>query len=478
MSPSLALSAWLVCLIGILLWDPAEDSKTSIALWLPVLWMFFLGSRNPGQWLAGPMTMSAQAVEGGSPLDQAVFSMLMLLSLATLFSRSFSWGRFLANNKALVVFLFFALASMCWSDFPLITVKRWFRDLGNYLVVLVVLSDPNPLQAVRTVLRRLAYLLVPLSIVLNKYYPALGREYDPWSGVGYYVGVATSKNMLGLLCLISGLFFFWDTITRWPERKSRRGKRVIAVNAAFFALTVWLLDTAQSTTSDVCLILGCLVIACTHIKAIRRNPKTLKALIPISFIVYLILDFGLGMNGSMAQAVGKDPTLTDRTKIWAFLLSMHTDPILGTGYQSFWLGQRLATFWQSTNFEHLNEAHNGYLEIYLELGISGVSLLVIFLLASYRNICARMKSSFDLGILGLALWLALVFYNMSEAAFDSGLLYAVFLMSALAVPARTKRPVLLTKGAKERRPTVLTPQLAPVASTMRREMRSRTEQFS
>ena len=53
----------------------------------------------------------------------------------------------------------------------------------------------------------MAYLLIPLSIVLTKYFPELGKQYDTWSGMGYYIGVATSKNMLGALCLVSAVFF-------------------------------------------------------------------------------------------------------------------------------------------------------------------------------------------------------------------------------------------------------------------------------
>ena len=83
--------------------------------------------------------------------------------------------------------------------------------------------------------------------------------------------------MLGLLCLISGLFFFWDTVTRWPDRKQRQTKRIILVNVAFFAMTLWLLHLAHSTTSSVCLLLGCLVIAAAHSKMFRRHPTFLKA---------------------------------------------------------------------------------------------------------------------------------------------------------------------------------------------------------
>jgi exopolysaccharide production protein ExoQ len=441
MPPFLALLLWVILLAALLRFDPAKDARISLALWVPVIWMFILGSRLPSQWLGGDMGQSMQALEAGNPLDRSIDIVLILLSIGILRSRSFKWAEFFTRNLFLIAYVAFALVSILWSDFPFVAFKRWFRDLGNYLVILVVLSDPRPLEAVRTVLRRLSYLLVSLSIVLIKYYSELGRHYSFWSGAAEYVGAATSKNMLGLLCLISGLLFFWDTVARWAERKQRRTKQAILVNVAFLAMTLWLMNLAQSTTSNVCLILGCMVIAAAHSKVFRNHPNLLKVLIPAFFCLYLILDFGLDMNGSMAVAVGKDPTLHDRTKIWAALLSMHTNPLVGTGYQSFWLGTRLQTFWQSAELGHINEAHNGYLEVYLELGLIGVSLLVGFLVASYRAICKRLSPQSSLAILGSATWMTLVFYNMSEAAFQVGLLWMVFLMGAIVVPERAKSRV-------------------------------------
>ena len=201
---------------------------------------------------------------------------LILLAIGILISRSFKWSDFFARNLALIAFLSFALLSVMWSDFPFVAFKRWFRDLGNYLVILVALSDPQPLEAVRTVLRRLCYLLIPLSILLVKYYPEIGKQYDQWTGIAMYAGATTSKNMLGVLCLVSGLFFFWDTVTRWSDRKERQTKRIILVNGAFLAMTLWLLNLSNSATSRVCLVLGCLVIAAVHSKAFRRRPGFLK----------------------------------------------------------------------------------------------------------------------------------------------------------------------------------------------------------
>jgi len=438
MPPLIALFIWLVFLLGLLIFDPANEPNTSSALWIPVIFLFFAGSRLPSQWLGGQQGMSAQAFEQGNPLDRVIFSALILLSFGVLISRSLNWGAVIVRNRALATFLLFSLLSACWSDFAFVCLKRWIRDCGGYLMVLLILSDPRPLEAVRTVLRRLSYLLIPLSIVLDKYFPALSRSYDPWTGLSHYAGVTTTKNLLGEVCVVSGLFFLWDISMRWPGRHVKRTLRIILIDTALLALTLWLLVTAESTTAKVCVVLGALVIAGANTRFFRRHPALLKALIPGLFCLYLFLDFALGMNGSMAEAVGKDPTLTDRTKIWAFLLSMHTNPIIGVGYQSFWLGPRLETFWEFSGLGHINEAHNGYLEAYLELGIVGVSLLVWFLISSYRSLWRRARSPGSFALLGVTLWLALLFYDMSEAGFENTLLWVVFLIGAITPHERVR----------------------------------------
>lgn len=460
MPSSVALFAWAVCLAALLYFDPAKTGRTSSALWVPVIWMFILGSRLPSQWLGGQVGMTAAAFEQGNPLDAILSSTLILLAIVILVNRSLNWSVILARNAALVALLAFALVSFVWSDFPLVALKRWFRDLGTYLIVLVVLSDRNPLEAVRLLLRRFCYLLIPLSVLIVRYYPELGKQYDVWTGVATYVGATTSKNMLGLACLLSGLFLFWDTLTRWSNRRNRQTKRILALNATFMGMTLWLLNLSNSATSRVCLLLGCLVIAAAHSKPFKRYPGLLKALIPTTFVLYLVVVSCFGLGG-VAGAVGRDPTLTDRTKIWAVLLAMHTNPLLGTGYESFWLGPRLLWVWQSPA-GHVNEAHNGYLQVYLNLGLVGLVLLLAFLIASYRTICKRGKTLSGLGSLGVALWIILAFYNTSEAAFGGGVLWLAFLSAALVVPEpRVHRKSLAGKPGATARPLDFAAATAP-----------------
>ena len=257
-----------------------------------------------------------------------------------------------------------------------------------------------------------------------------------------YAGATTGKNLLGLDALLAGLFFFWDTVTRWPDRRDPRTKRIIRLNIGFFALSLWVLNTANSATCRVCMVLGCLIVAAAYSKFFRRHPGFLKALIPSTFVLYLLLAYGLNLSGAMAGAVGKDPTLTDRTKIWSFLLGMHTNPLIGTGYESFWMGSRLEWFWEKAGVGHLNEAHNGYLEVYLNLGIIGLLLLCGFLIASYKKICRQLTTAPALASVGLAVWSIMLFYDVTEAGFRSGLIWLVFLLVSLSVPGRAEERVV------------------------------------
>lgn len=435
MPPSLALLIWLALLLGLLCFDPAKEGGTSPALWVPIIWMFIIGSRLPSQWLGFQVVgQQAQALEQGNPLDRAIWSVLILLAISILVSRSFKWIEFFTCNSALTALISFALLSVMWSDFPFVAFKDWSRDFGSYVAILVVLSDPRPLEAVRTLLRRLAYLWLPLSIVLIKYYRNLGVQYDGWTGDVMSVGVTTAKNSLGILCLVSGIFFFWDTVTRWADCKDQRTKRIIVVNLAFIAMTLWLLHLAHSATSGVCLALACLVILAAHSKGGKRHPGFLKVIVPASFFLYLMLTLGFGMSGKLNEMVGRQANFTDRTLIWKSLLGMHTNPLIGTGYNSFWLGPRLEWIWRQPGVGRINEAHNGYLGIYLNLGLIGLLLLIGFLISGYRTVCKRLEPFSAFGSFSLAMWTIFLFQNVTEESTRNSVIWIMFVLVALAVP--------------------------------------------
>src|SRR5260370_30448355 len=108
MPSSLALLLWLLFVLGLLRFDPSRESRPSLALWVPVAWMFIVASRLPSQWLGGQIQTASEALEEGSGLDRAVLASLILLALVILLSRSFHWGCFFVCTFFLPFFLLFA----------------------------------------------------------------------------------------------------------------------------------------------------------------------------------------------------------------------------------------------------------------------------------------------------------------------------------------------------------------------------------
>ena len=138
----------------------------------------------------------ATAFEEGDPINQIILLLLIVLALRILASRHLDWPEIFAHNSALTLLLV-ALASVTWCDFSFISFKRWIRDLGTYVMVLVVLSESHPLTAISFLFDGCHTCCLILSIVLIKYYPDMGVVYNPWTGSPQYVGAATSKKYAG-----------------------------------------------------------------------------------------------------------------------------------------------------------------------------------------------------------------------------------------------------------------------------------------
>ncbi len=66
----------------------------------------------------------------------------------------------------------------------------------------------------------------------------------------------------------------------------------------------------------------------------------------------------------------------------------------------------------------LNEAHNGYLEIYLNLGVIGVVFLALMIAVGYRNVLAIIRRDADAGRIRAAYFAVALVYSLTEA--DSG----------------------------------------------------------
>ena len=284
-------------------------------------------------------------------------------------------GTLLRANWPILVFFFYCALSILWSDYPGPASRKWIRSMGDLLMVLIVVSDREPVAALKRLLARTAFLLIPLSILLIKYYPSLGRSYsNSWELM--YTGVTDHKNTLGMICLILGLGFWWRFLEHSTAQGAPHRSRHLLVDGAILGMVGWLFSIANSLTSLACFLMAGVVIAVATLFARNRNLRVVHGLVAALVILplfALFLDSGANLVGSL----GRDPSLTGRTAIWRQVVGLSKNPVFGTGFESFWLGDRLDKMWSDNVGAKLNQAHNGYLEVYLNLGWCGVILLAV-----------------------------------------------------------------------------------------------------
>jgi O-antigen ligase len=404
-----------VALIAGMFWlDRDPRAQTSRALWLPVIWLSLAGSRSASEWLyLTPPGTGVESLLEGDPVNRVVYAGLVALGLVVLLFRRSKVLSLLQANGVIVVFLLYCALSLTWADYPDVGFKRWVKEVGDFVMVLIVVSERDPAVAIRRLLVRTGFMLIPLSVMMIKYYPDLARYYDRWEWSTYYSGVATNKNALGAICLLFGLTSVWQVLAILHGRQRiGRGRRLI-VHVVILAMVMWLFQLANSMTALSCFLLGCIVLLVVEFRPIVRSPPIVHALVAALITVPSVVLF-VGIE-VILEMMGKDPTLTDRTIIWDQLLSMAPNTWIGTGFENFWLGHRLEMI-RSMYSWRLSQAHNGYLEIYLNLGWAGIALVVLTLLVGYQRVMTGLHRSPSTGGLMLAYFVVGVVYNFTEAA--------------------------------------------------------------
>jgi O-antigen ligase len=147
------------------------------------------------------------------------------------------------------------------------------------------------------------------------------------------------------------------------------------------------------------------------------------------------------------------------------------NPIIGAGFKSFWSGERMARIW--VDFPGIVQAHNGYINLYLEGGFIGLMLLAGLLLSGAFKIKQRAIAGDDFALLRLTFWIILLLYNYSEASFTQiGLLWTLTLLvvtNPVGQPAA--RPVYAVAPR-----TVAVPSLVPARTVKPVSARARERQ--
>lgn len=263
-----------------------------------------------------------------------------------------------------------ALISSFWSAAPELTLRRGFSLLLATLYSLLLVVR----YSYHTVLRMLGTALaviVVASLCVIWLFPQWGVMGLPHPGA--WQGVLYHKNALGRTCVLA-LLVFW-ILQRNTDRPFRYVWAVLGL-----AASVVLIGSRSATSWIIALTLA---IAWPLLRGLIRLPRLLRPAM-VSLAMAVILPALILLPGHLEEVLGlfgKDLTLTGRVPLWEFLISMGLErPFLGYGYGAFWQGPTgpSAPVWMF--FRWANQAHNGYIDLWLETGLIGLLLSLILLL--------------------------------------------------------------------------------------------------
>lgn len=315
--------------------------------------------------------------------------------------------------------------------------------LCPFIMVLVVLTEQKPLFALTTVFRKCALIYIPLSIILIRYFRHIGVQWG-WSGAAVsWIGTATSKNTLGQAAVISAIIFIWSKIYK---KKSTEGKML---DYAYIIMSLYLLkgsDDAVSMTSLSMFAIGLFVFL--WIRKLKNSTYKIKnfAIISCGLIFVLLLTFVVhtlnpfsedSLLGLAITTMGRDITLTGRTGIWMDIFKTASkSPLLGVGYGAFWIGEIANIPWSSNRTWTLGQAHNGYIDAYLQIGWIGIVLLFMVIVSSVSKIVRSFNFDFEYARLRMTFFLLVLFVNITESTFLRGrhAFWFLFLMVIVSTP--------------------------------------------
>ena len=339
-----------------------------------------------------------------------------LLTLVTLSLIAIHWRKLviLKNEWLLVSLIVFACSSVFWSDLPSITTALCLPLIRLSLLgmFMAIRFDLDEYVSILATSFTICVLLSLFFCLVLPHYGVMGQGIilsgEDIKHAGSWRGIYSHKNYLGRSMALASLVLLFT--------EDQYGKKKF-FNYVSLGLSVLILFLSHSKTSLIVFM-------------------TLMVLVPLFTVLRLrytwtvpILAFFILTTGSFFTvlydnidvvfgALGKDATLSGRTKLWqSILLSIQERPLLGHGYGAFWPEHGSASIiWQEFGWE-APHAHNGLLDMAVEIGVLGTAIFVVNYVAAVLQSISLVRQSKKLsGIFPISFLILMFMVNLTESS--------------------------------------------------------------
>lgn len=348
------------------------------------------------------------------------------------------WQRVLRAARGvwpLLVLAILACMSTVWSVQPRVSLRRSVLLLAATIFAIYI-GERYSIKAFAHLLARTLCVMMLLIVLFSLVAPEYVVDYSAYGGA--WKGLSAYKNTFGEHMAVALLLLILVRFHRFP------GTRY-----AFLLTAAGLLLLSHSVTATVC---GILTLAAIPMWRLMRSEQRLLVCALVALIFILGMFCILTFPGPIFQVLGRDATLTGRTRLWTLLLPVIANhPLLGYGYSAFWAGLNpdVQSVWIGAR-RLVPVADNGYIDLCLSLGLVGVSLFLYVFVGAFRRAMEYIRS--EPGFIGL--WpITYLCIFAADNICESALLtrgtfpFLVFAILATSLAMHQKRRVTLAQTA-------------------------------
>jgi exopolysaccharide production protein ExoQ len=390
-----------------------DDIWTRASTWGLLLLLLYFALAGVSPFVNDPTAtrMVATSSAGGVVVDRLSKLLSIVACMFFVLRRHEHVFRLCAQMKLVTSFPILALLLSPLSQLPTRTISSSALLLAGILLLYYIIS----LYSLNQILEMLLVLgtsTMGASIVFALALPQYGLDLMGGHDTAWK-GIFMAKNYLGNLAL-----FFLTAAVSYRGRTSLL--RFVRVSQIIFCLIAIAFSRA-ATAYLLTVVYIAYVITMKMLRGFRKKDYFVLCIMLLAVFSTATIVIAVWPD-FLISFLGKDVTLTGRTEIWnAVIDSIAKRPLLGYGYDAFWLGLDgesyriiLAVSWE------LAQAQNGFLDVMLEMGFLAVAIVQLIFVFAFRDALTCLWRSYDdLQLQAVEWYLGIVIltliYNLDES---------------------------------------------------------------
>ncbi len=384
-----------------------------VSTWGLLLLLLYFALNGVSPFVNDPTATRAVATSsaGSALFERASKLLVFVVCMIFVVQRRQSVGQLSMRMKLMTGIPLLALLLCPFSQMPSRTISSGALLFSGVLLMYYIMARYTPDQVLELLLI-LGTGTIMASIVFALALPQYGLDQLGGHSTAWK-GIFSAKNSLGNLAL----FFLTAAVSYRPRTRFLQTVRVSQILFCFTAIAFSRAATAYLLTAVY--VVYFVVVKAVH--GLRKKDYFVACLVLLVSLTGVAAVIAIWPD-ALFSLLGKDLTLTGRTGIWSAVIeSIARRPLLGYGYQAFWLGLEgesyrviLAVSWM------LAQAQSGFLDVTLELGFAGLSIVLLIFGFAFRDAIVCLLRSRDQNQLRAVEWyfaivILTLLYNLDES---------------------------------------------------------------